>query len=155
MRRNRVSNMPSAFVITCPVPSSIVGDALTTGKAGEKRPLGLCGFMAYISKFQKILNFQKSLNIRKMLAMLGMSEKSCCEVPTGCRLEALVSVDDRGQIVLPKDVREKAGIKAGEKLAIITCMRDGKFCCMSLVKASDLAEKIKEMLGPLLQELLK
>jgi DNA-binding transcriptional regulator/RsmH inhibitor MraZ len=29
-----------------------------------------------------------------------------------CRVEALVSVDERGQVVLPKELREKAGIKA-------------------------------------------
>ncbi|MDH5460211.1 MAG: AbrB/MazE/SpoVT family DNA-binding domain-containing protein, partial [Candidatus Bathyarchaeota archaeon] len=45
-------------------------------------------------------------------------EGSCGVVVTSgcCKLEALVRVDERGQIVLPKDLREKAGIKAGDKL---------------------------------------
>ena len=31
-----------------------------------------------------------------------------------CKLEAVVAVDERGQIVLPKDLRERAGIRAGD-----------------------------------------
>ena len=34
-------------------------------------------------------------------------------------VEALVPIDARGQIVLPKDVREKAGINAGDKVAVM------------------------------------
>ena len=37
----------------------------------------------------------------------------------GCRVDSLVSVDDRGQMVLPKELRDKAGIKGGDKLAVI------------------------------------
>ena len=37
----------------------------------------------------------------------------------GCKVEAVLSVDERGQMVLPKDVRQKAGIKTGDKLALI------------------------------------
>ena len=40
-----------------------------------------------------------------------------------CRVEAVVNVDARGQMVLPKEVREKAGIKADQKLAVVTWMR--------------------------------
>jgi antitoxin PrlF len=32
----------------------------------------------------------------------------------------MVSVDERGQMVLPKDLREKANIKAGDKLAVVS-----------------------------------
>ena len=31
-----------------------------------------------------------------------------------CKVQAVVSVDERGQMVLPKEIREKAGIKAGD-----------------------------------------
>jgi antitoxin PrlF len=73
-----------------------------------------------------------------------------------CQLEALVSVDERGQIVLPKDVREKAGIKAGDKLAVFFPSKKGeKVCCIMLMRVDELAESIKKTLGPLLQEILK
>ena len=34
----------------------------------------------------------------------------------GCRVESLFTVDDRGQMVLPKDLRDKAGIKGATSL---------------------------------------
>jgi len=68
---------------------------------------------------------------------------------------ALVSVDERGQLVLPKDLRDKAGIAAGDKLAIMTCEREGKVCCITMVKADDMADTIKKRFGPILSELFK
>jgi len=85
-------------------------------------------------------------------------EKGCgiAVASKSCQLEALVSVDERGQIVLPKDVRDKARIKAGDKLAIFFPSRKGeKVCCIMLMRVDELAESIKKTLGPLLQELIK
>jgi len=85
-------------------------------------------------------------------------KKSCMSVSSlgGCKLESLVSVDDRGQIVLPKDLREKAKIKAGDKLAVVSCQdENGDFCCISLIKAEALTNSIKKAFGPLLAELTK
>ncbi len=77
-----------------------------------------------------------------------------CGCPTGssCRVEAVLSVDERGQMVLPKDVREKAGIRTGDKLALISWERDGRICCLALMKAENLSGMVKDVLGPLLQE---
>lgn len=36
-----------------------------------------------------------------------------------CKVESVVSVDHRGQMVLPKEIRDRAKIRAGDKLAII------------------------------------
>ena len=47
-----------------------------------------------------------------------------------CKVESVVSIDDRGQMVLPKEIREKAGIKAGDKLAVITMKNEDKVCCL-------------------------
>lgn len=68
-----------------------------------------------------------------------------------CSVEALVSVDERGQMVLPKDLRDRAGIKAGDKLAVITWQKDGGVCCITLMKAEGLAEMAKTFLQPLMQ----
>ena len=84
----------------------------------------------------------------------------CCDAgvtSTGmscCKVEALITMDGRGQIVLPKDVRDKAGIKAGDKLAVISWESSGQLCCLSLIKAQDFAETVKGMLGPMMKEVL-
>lgn len=70
-----------------------------------------------------------------------------------CRIEAVVSVDERGQIVLPKDIRDKVGIEAGDKLAVIMHGPQGEVCCISLIKAEGLAESVKTMLGPMMKEI--
>ena len=73
----------------------------------------------------------------------------------GCafRIESIVSVDDRGQMVLPKDLRERANIRPGGKMALVSWEKDGEVCCISLIKADDLTDMVKEKLGPLMAEL--
>jgi len=75
-----------------------------------------------------------------------------CTPGSGCQVEAVLSVDDRGQMVLPKDVREKAGIRTGDKLALISWEREGKICCLALMKADSLSGMVKGILGPLMNE---
>ena len=70
-----------------------------------------------------------------------------------CKVESLVSVDERGQMVLPKEVREKAKIRAGEKLAIISWEKDGELCCISLIKADELMEMVRGALGPMMKDM--
>jgi len=87
--------------------------------------------------------------------------EACCEtgqVPKGvgcCKVDALISIDGRGQIVLPKDVREKAGVKAGDKFVVISYASDEKMCCIFLVKADDFGETVKGVLGPMMKEILQ
>lgn len=65
-----------------------------------------------------------------------------------CAVAGVVSIDGRGQIVLPKDVREKAGIAAGDKLAVVTLSCGGETCCVALMKAEGLADAVQRILGP-------
>ena len=76
-------------------------------------------------------------------------------MPSCCRMEAVVSVDARGQIVLPKDLRDRAGIEKGEKLMIVACEDQGKVCCITLMKADDSNEIVREMMGPMLKGIFK
>ncbi len=71
-----------------------------------------------------------------------------------CAVEALVTVDERGQMVLPKEVRAKAGIKAGDKLAITTWRKDGEICCIALIKAGNLESMVKGILGPVMGDII-
>lgn len=72
-----------------------------------------------------------------------------------CKVESVVSVDDRGQMVLPKEIRDLARIRAGDKLAVISWEREGQVCCISLIKVADLTEMVKGMLGPVMKEIFQ
>jgi AbrB family looped-hinge helix DNA binding protein len=71
-----------------------------------------------------------------------------------CTVEALISVDERGQMVLPKEVRERLGLRGGDKLALATIERDGAVCCLVLTKAAALAAAVRSALGPVADGLL-
>jgi len=71
-----------------------------------------------------------------------------------CQVDALVAIDGRGQIVLPKEVREKAEIKAGDKFVVISNKSSEKVCCIFLVKADYFGETVKGMLGPMVKDIL-
>ena len=72
-----------------------------------------------------------------------------------CRVKSLIGVDERGQMVLPKELRDRANIKAGDKLAVITWEKDGEICCFTLMKADHLADRVKDFLGPVMRNTLK
>ncbi|MFC1953668.1 HgcAB-associated protein HgcC [Chloroflexota bacterium] len=72
-----------------------------------------------------------------------------------CRVEALISVDDRGQMILPKDLRQKANIHAGDKLAVTSWGKDGNVFCVILTKAEDLTSLVKKTLEPVMQDILQ
>ena len=82
---------------------------------------------------------------------------SCCgpagKAVAGCRVESLITVDDRGQMVLPKELRDRAGIKGGDKFAVIGWEKEGRVCCLSLVKVEEFSEMVKGVLGPLMGDL--
>ena len=73
------------------------------------------------------------------------------EATSCCKMESVVTVDSRGQIVLPKDVRKRAGIQKGDKLILISCEEEGKVCCLTMMKVEDSEDMIKEMMGPMLK----
>jgi antitoxin PrlF len=77
------------------------------------------------------------------------SKKGCCEI------SAVVTVDERGQMVLPKGVRDALNIKAGDKLAVVVMGSEGKRCCISLMKVDELEDGVRSKLGPVLDEIVK
>jgi AbrB family looped-hinge helix DNA binding protein len=86
------------------------------------------------------------------------AKESCCNpaaLQGCCKVEALVSVDERGQMVLPKEARDKAGIRAGDKLAVISWGKGEQVSCLSLIKAESLTDMVKDMLGPVMSEMFK
>jgi len=74
--------------------------------------------------------------------------------PSGCcRIESVITVDERGQMVLPKEIRHKAGIKPGDKLALVVWEREGQMCCISLIKTDQFGGMVQNLLRPMLQAL--
>jgi len=79
------------------------------------------------------------------------AEAECCDRPPEASkydIEGGATGDERGQMVLPKAIRDKAGIRPGDKLAIVTLVRDGKVCCLHLFRTDDLAQGVRGILEP-------
>lgn len=68
-------------------------------------------------------------------------------------MESVVSVDERGQMVLPRKVRALASIRTGERLAVIVWRKENALCCISLVKVEALTAMTQKLLGPMMKEL--
>ena len=83
--------------------------------------------------------------------------ESCCHSGENgcCRVESIVTIDEKGQMVLPKEIRERAKIRPGDKLAVLSLKKDGKVCCLSLIKVEELEGMVKSRLGPVINEAFK
>jgi antitoxin PrlF len=79
-----------------------------------------------------------------------MSKDAECSAEAGCgeccQVAAIVRVDERGQMVLPKDVRDRMGLAPGDRLALTTVESGGRVCCLVLVKADELADGVRLMM---------
>jgi len=56
-------------------------------------------------------------------------------------------------MVLPKEIRQKADIRPGDKLGVIAMEKNGKICCISLIKIDELDTMVKGMLAPVMKEI--
>jgi antitoxin PrlF len=93
------------------------------------------------------LIFQKSINIQTCIKsdfVVTMANRREC-----CKIDAVVTMDSKGQLVLPKDLRERAKLSPNDKLALIGFERDGDICCIVMVKAETLGGTVKNMLEPI------
>ena len=83
---------------------------------------------------------------RRAVSGKGSAASGAC-----CKVEAVVSIDERGQMVLPKEIRERAGISAGDKLAVVSYENDGRLCCIALMKVEELSGMVATVLGPVMK----
>ncbi len=72
---------------------------------------------------------------------------------SSCQVKAVITIDERGQMVLPKELRDEMGITAGDKLAVISMASKGEVCCLSLMKVDELSDAVRNKLGPVLDEI--
>ena len=70
-----------------------------------------------------------------------------------CSVEAIVSFDERGQLVIPKDLRQKFDLQSGEKFALISCTGADGLCCLTMIKTNALQGMLKSALGPAFSEM--
>ena len=72
-----------------------------------------------------------------------------------CRIDAVITMDAKGQVVLPKDLREKADFKPNDKIAVVACEKEGKVCCIMMLKAERLTNAVSKTLSPLLKGVIE
>jgi len=79
------------------------------------------------------------------------AQKSACS-PATCQVEAVLSIDSRGQIVIPKEVRKRANIRDGDKLALVSWMNKDEICCLALIRADNLSSEVSGVMHTLLAD---
>jgi antitoxin PrlF len=100
--------------------------------------------------FRKIGKFKSG---KQLHALQGENVSSC--KGDSCRIDAVITMDVKGQIVLPKDLREKANFKPNDKIAVVACEKEGEVCCIMMIKAERLVGAVTKTLGPLLKSVTK
>ena len=68
------------------------------------------------------------------------------------KIESIVTVDLKGQIVLPKNLRERAGFKPNDKLALVSFEKEGEVCCVIMLKAKKLDKAVTKALSVKFQQ---
>ncbi|MCP4762455.1 MAG: AbrB/MazE/SpoVT family DNA-binding domain-containing protein [archaeon] len=74
-------------------------------------------------------------------------DKNCCIA------EAIIKIDERGQLVFPKELRKKANIQSGDKFVVVSMKKDNEICCFSLIKADQFSGMVTNFLGPIMNDL--
>ncbi len=97
---------------------------------------------------------KKGEKAKKKIIMEG----GCCEPmdenACGCSVESMITVDGKGQMVLPKEVREKTGIKAGDKLAVVCMGKRDKSSFILMLKSEEFSGLIKILVGPAMKDFM-
>jgi AbrB family looped-hinge helix DNA binding protein len=81
----------------------------------------------------------------------GQSHKSN-DNPVTCQVEAVLSIDSRGQIVIPKEIRKRANIQDGDKLALVSWMNRNEVCCLALIRTDNLSYEVSGVVRSLIAD---
>ncbi len=80
-------------------------------------------------------------------------KSACCASGAAvCKIKSIITVDERGQMVLPKELRDAANIKAGDKFVLVTWESPSEVCCISLIRSEHLMERVAENIGPFTED---
>ena len=69
-----------------------------------------------------------------------------------CQVEAVLSIDSRGQIVIPKEVRKRAHIQDGDELALVSWLTRDEICCLALIRTCNLFSEVSGVMRSLLAD---
>ncbi len=65
-----------------------------------------------------------------------------------CKVTSVTKMGAKGQITLPEDITRELNLREGDKVSVITWLKNDKPCCVSLIKGEisieDYAEMVKE-----------
>ncbi|OPY39091.1 MAG: SpoVT / AbrB like domain protein [Methanoregula sp. PtaU1.Bin051] len=64
----------------------------------------------------------------------------------------MLSINSRGQIVIPKEVRKRADIRDGDKLALVSWLNNDGICCLALIRADNLSSEVSGVIHSLLTD---
>lgn len=90
-----------------------------------------------------------------------IDQNSCCDTneydsKSGCcKVEAVVTVDNKGQIYLSKEIRDKFNIDKGDKLVVVSMYKNDEPCCMNLIKADSFGNLVRNFLGPVMEGIIQ
>jgi AbrB family looped-hinge helix DNA binding protein len=87
---------------------------------------------------------------KREMKILDKNETCCPTSNVGepcCHIEGVVQVDAKGQIYLPKSLRELMNIKKNDKLTVVVMRSGGKASSISLFKADKLDDTVKSIIG--------
>ena len=85
--------------------------------------------------------------------MKELNNQGCDEATESCcNVDAVVTIDDRGQMVLPKELRYKLGVAEGGKLAVVSWEKSGELCCVSLLPTAGLGGMVRTLLEPIIRQ---
>ena len=70
-----------------------------------------------------------------------------------CKIEGIVQIDSRGQIVLPRDLRKEAGLTEGTKLVVVRLQNKGEIAGICLYKTDEFNIVVKDLLNPVMKEI--
>lgn len=85
-------------------------------------------------------------------------ENSCCG-PLNmssecCRVESVVTIDSKGQILLPKELRKNTGLDTGDRLVVVSMNANTDSPIMVLMKADNFGNLVRNFLGPVMKDLI-
>lgn len=65
-------------------------------------------------------------------------------IPMTEQIEDIIKVSSKGQIVIPREIRKKLGVKGGEKLLVLTCDGDILLRKTGELSIEDIAKKLEK-----------
>ncbi len=81
-------------------------------------------------------------------------ENSCCDpISTCCKVESIVTVSSKGQIVLSPGIQESMNLRQGDKLVSILMNANSDSPMVVLMKADNFGGVVRNFLGPIMKDI--